>query len=299
MKRVEDFNGHNLIFIVGCSRSGTTYLQRLLSGHPKVQTGQESHLFDEFISPLLDNWHRFVKVLNTDPRGFISLPAYLDEAEFMRIVKHFTLQLMHPMLVRLGNDDIFVEKTPEHVFYMHYIHQFFPQAKFLHMLRDARDVVASLLDASRSWGKRWAPDTACKAAQYWCTYVQAWRKHVNMLPASLVYEIRYENLCDYPIDTLQAVNDFLGLKWHQESFEDIVKNNSIAIARQRNGGTAIPLRGLAAKKRGAISIEPDGFIRKGTYGGWKTDLTLVEKFQVWRVARRLMYQVGYIWKFPW
>ena len=44
-------DGSNLVFLVGCPRSGTTWLQRLLAGHPDVHTGQESNLFKDYISP--------------------------------------------------------------------------------------------------------------------------------------------------------------------------------------------------------------------------------------------------------
>ncbi|MBI3001835.1 MAG: sulfotransferase, partial [Deltaproteobacteria bacterium] len=39
------------MLIVGCPRSGTTWLQRLLASHPKIITGQESHVFDNYVGP--------------------------------------------------------------------------------------------------------------------------------------------------------------------------------------------------------------------------------------------------------
>src|SRR5205085_953700 len=51
-----DYAGANLLFVVGCPRSGTTWIQRLLATHPCVRTGQESDLFDLYIGPQLRTW---------------------------------------------------------------------------------------------------------------------------------------------------------------------------------------------------------------------------------------------------
>jgi hypothetical protein len=47
------YQGHNLVFLIGCPRSGTTWLQRLLASHPQVRTVQETFLFPRYISPQL------------------------------------------------------------------------------------------------------------------------------------------------------------------------------------------------------------------------------------------------------
>lgn len=294
-KHFVETDGENLIFIVGCSRSGTSYLQRLIASHPQVKTGQESHLFDEFISPMINTWQRFVQLIDTDPRGGVGLPAYLSEAEFLACVRMFLLQLMQPMLADIQSDEVFVEKTPEHAFDIQLIHQFFPKARFVHILRDARDVVASLLAASRSWGKFWAPSTAPQAAQYWCRYVKAARQGLQALPPSLGYEIRYEDLISQPMQTITKLSDFLELSWCQTMLEAALQQNTVVAAQKNSAGTALPLKGLAAEKKGMFVQEPEGFVRHGVVGSWKQDLTLLEKFHVWCIARETMRTVGYIW----
>ena len=69
-----------LVFLVGCQRSGTTWLQKVLGGHPQIGTAQESHVFDQFIGPAMRFWDR---VVGTDVgRGGVGLPAYLTRGEF-------------------------------------------------------------------------------------------------------------------------------------------------------------------------------------------------------------------------
>src|SRR5215212_1014119 len=97
MPRGLEYDGHDLLFIVGCPRSGTTWLQRLLAGHPDVRTGQESDLFDIYLGPQLRAWKR-----ELDPavsgRGGVGLGCYLSDGEYMRHLKRYALDLMGPMI---------------------------------------------------------------------------------------------------------------------------------------------------------------------------------------------------------
>ena len=119
--------GTNLAFIVGCPRSGTTWLQRLLAAHPQIKTGQESQLFD-YVGPQLRAWK---KNLNSgaDGRGGTGLACYLDEREFLAILKKYLGLLLAPMLKGLQPGQIFLEKTPGHALFVPEIAELLPQAK--------------------------------------------------------------------------------------------------------------------------------------------------------------------------
>jgi hypothetical protein len=114
----EEYKGKNLVFIVGCSRSGTTWLQRLLASHPKIRTGQESCLFGWYVAPQLRMW-RWELTREDNPktatgRGGIGLSCYLQEHEFIAILKDYMFQLMRAMLANLQPGQLFVDKTPLH-----------------------------------------------------------------------------------------------------------------------------------------------------------------------------------------
>jgi len=70
------YTGHNLVFLVGCPRRGTTWLQRLLACHPAVRTGQESHVFEVHIAPQLREWRKLADQSN---RGGVGMACYFTE----------------------------------------------------------------------------------------------------------------------------------------------------------------------------------------------------------------------------
>lgn len=290
-------DGRNLIFVAGAPRSGTTYLQRLLAALPRIKTGQESHLFS-LIGPLMRGWQAQARGLSSDPRGGVGLPCYFDEKEFGNIVQTFIYQLVNHMVGSLQDGEYFVEKTPRNALYIDLINEFFPQAHIINIIRDARDVVASLLAASRSWGKNWAPKQADEAARMWCQRVNKAGSASRKLPTTQFMQVKYENLIQSPTKSLEKIINFLGIDATEGEIENAVAQNSLEIAR-KTGGTPIVKGGLAAKYSGQIVKEPDGFVRKGKLSGWKKDLSFFEKIQIWRVARATMKKYGYEWKYPW
>jgi hypothetical protein len=288
-------HGDQLIFIVGCPRSGTTWVQRLLAAHPNVRTGQESDLFDLYIGPQLRTWRRELHA-DSSGRGGVGLACYLDDAEFTRTLRGYAIDLLKKMLGDLEPHQLFVEKTPSHALYIPEIAELFPGARFIHVLRDARDTVASLLGASRSWGAGWAPRRARAAARMWVEHVKAAR-HAHVAPGKLC-EVRYEDLHISGPAVLGDVTRWLGLEWSAADIERAIQANRPDVAKA-GGGTPIPLGGAFGGRFGPVVREPSGFVRKAEVGSWRSELTALDRLQVWREARSLMAEVGYTWPRPW
>src|SRR5215831_21247568 len=133
MKLDADYDGSNLVFVVGCPRSGTTWVQRLLASHACIRTGQESDLFDMYIGPLLRTWQQELRV-DSSGRGSVGLSCYFTDAEFVRTLKTYLLQLLAPMVGQLEPGELFLEKTPIHVLFVPEIHTLLPRARFIHVL---------------------------------------------------------------------------------------------------------------------------------------------------------------------
>jgi len=280
-----DLTGKNLAFLVGCPRSGTTWLQRLLATHPRIKTGQESHLF-EYIGPQLRIW----KSQTNRPvgeRSGLGLACYFSEQEFYEGLKEYLSRLLTPMLNGLQTGQIFLEKTPGHAVFVREIAELLPQAKIIHLVRDPRDVVASLLAASRSWGRQWAPQRARQAAGMWVRHVTAAQSGTPLLPPGQFMEVRYESLYRDTVSVLHDISRFLRLSWTEEDIAAAVKDNSTEKLRQGRG-TPIPVAGQHGKQYSPLLQEPDGFIRKARPGSWKEDLTWMERFEVWYVLRKAM-----------
>lgn len=289
------YRGHNLVFIVGSPRSGTTWLQRLLASHPRVKTGQESHLF-AYIGPQIEMWRKQLETAKDGHRA-VGLPAYFQEDEFRSLLRHQLMHLLEPMVADLSQGDIFLEKTPSHALHAREIIELLPESRIIHVVRDARDVAASALAASRSWGSRWAPSNGRRAARQWVRHVTAARSVGVTLPATQYLEIRYEDLHRSSTATLRRAFEFIGLDMSDQEIDCIVDANSAGKV-QSGGGTGIPLRGEFQNVSDTVK-EPDGFVRKGRPGSWTEDLSRIEKLYIWLIARRLMHELGYSWRAPW
>ena len=292
-----DYDGANLVFVVGCPRSGTTWVQRLLASHPSVRTGQESDVFDIYVGPQLQAWRRELEITSSG-RGGVGLGCYFREAEFLPILKRYALDLLRPMVGHLQAGDLFVEKTPSHALFIPEILTLLPRARFVHVLRDARDTVASLLSASRSWGRTWAPRTARQATGMWVQHVEAARRARAHLGPHQFFELRYEALHQNTPRQLTRLVDWLGLHWLEADLMQAVAANQPESAR-RGEGTAIPMGGTFGDVSGPVVKEPVGFVRRAQAGTWREDLSMVERAWVWKVGHVTMARVGYTWPLPW
>jgi hypothetical protein len=283
--------GSKIGFIIGCPRSGTTYVRDLLSSHPKVKTGRESYLFAWYLGPMIRNWNR-PGGLET---GFSGLRAYLTNDEFHEVLRETSDRFLELMAPNMQADDIFVEKTPNHTLWISEILEVYPEAQFVHVLRDARDVVSSMLAASKTFGKNWAPRYAFVAAHRWVKQVSAAQEAQKKLPSNQYYELRFENLRLNTIKEMRLLADFLQLDWSEEEISIAIEKNDPKYKTTQGA----ELRGEYAKIYGPTVMRQKGFVRKGKPGSWKEDLKFYDKWQVWLVARNKMREVGYPWKYPW
>lgn len=289
-----DYDGHNLVFVVGCPRSGTTWLQRLLASHPQIRTGQESHLFQHYIGSQLRNWR-----VAAEPRfrGGVGMACYFTEEEFLHIVKAYLLTLIEPMVGPLGPGELFLEKSPSNALFLPELFELLPKARVIHLIRDPRDVVSSLI-SGETWISEWAPRKAAVAGNWWARHIIAVRDARPQLPPGQFREVKYEDLSRSPIEVLRGCADFLNLGWDTSEIANAVDANQASKAKTNGGGSPIPLSGEVAKRSGPIVVEPEGFIRKAKLGAWRDDLSLYEKFRVWRDLHELMEEVGYTWPNP-
>ncbi len=122
---------YNCVFIFGSPRSGTTLLENLLNHHRQIAEWYEPYYL----------WERFFPVPDTDTWQ----------------IEHLTKQVRKKIRSEFGiyskksGKAIIVDKTPPHAFNLKIIHKIFPEAKFIHILRDGRDVTLSI---KKEWGKR-------------------------------------------------------------------------------------------------------------------------------------------------
>ncbi|MGD8813296.1 MAG: sulfotransferase [Anaerolineales bacterium] len=191
-------------FIVGCPRSGTTLVQKLLGARQDTYTLRETHFFQNIRRPgpakLLDYWrlsktqvdlaYAFISRNNDlqvehDPRNVRSLPQAV----------HFLDQLMSAEASARGRV-AWVEKTPAHLYFVRWIERYLPSAHIVHVLRDGRDVVASLIDVADRFpqAKAWRYSQDVSAAIG--TYNRYLRASLKCRGRSNHVFIRYEHIIE-------------------------------------------------------------------------------------------------------
>ncbi|WP_028584985.1 sulfotransferase family protein [Desulfogranum mediterraneum] len=270
------------VFIVGSGRSGTTWLQRLLTEFDGVISGQESHFFFMFNQAFED-----VETQAATPRK-TGLSCYWKIDEFYTEMQQVWMKTFSPLLQQSNNPQLLVEKTPGHALYISRIAKFLPKSRFIHVIRDSRAVSASLIAASKNWGSNWAAGSAKSSATEWWRMVTAARNPALRQDPSRYLEVHYEDLHKDTGKELKKVLDFTGIKYPETALEAAVESQRFA-KQKKSGGTNI------ADVRGTILREPDGFFRKGEIDSWKKDLSFIQKLIIWRYTRRLMRECGYSW----
>ncbi len=247
------------IFIGGTGRSGTTLLIRLLERHPKIFTLRWESQFlvapngllnlgyrqwkrkalQAFVERLRGRWYE--RTLNSGKKneykaGLITdvdredLEAAIDfllteapeakspEATFP-LIRRFTHRLFAPGTLAAGADR-WCEKTPRNVLFADRLLEIFPDLKFLHIIRDGRDVVSSMVHrgfwpvASGHEFPSLRPYrgevTVEKAANYWRDILRLARVVSSEIPAQHYYEFRFEDLIANPEGELRTICEFLG-----------------------------------------------------------------------------------------
>jgi hypothetical protein len=139
-------------------------------------------------------------------------PIALGPAELVATAKGRTFaalyEALHRACAKLGGKQRWGEKTPRNAFWIDEIRALVPDAQFIHIVRDGRDMAIDISDSVL------LPYSVYSGANVWQRYVLAIRESAARLPASAYFEIRYEDLCASPEKTLRGLCDFLGADFH-------------------------------------------------------------------------------------
>ena len=197
-----------MIFAVGARRSGTNWLQRILTAHPDVATvPSETYLFSIGLQPLWERFHQ--GVFGSPGVGYI----HMDRPALADALREFCDRVFLPFLDAAPGTERLVERTPQHVTSLELIGEIYPDAHVVHIVRDGRDVARSLL--SHDWPD--APRTIEAAAEEWRSYVDAGDQAGARLRAYRV--VRYEEMLADPKRIVSELYTWLGLETTPEIVE--------------------------------------------------------------------------------
>jgi hypothetical protein len=203
------------VFVIGCPRSGTTLLYHmLLSAGDFAVYRTETHVFNSLgprFGDLRRPEHREAMV-RVWLGSMMHVRSGLDERELRQALAggfhdggEFLRRVMDAIAAKQGVRR-WGETTPAHLLHMHEIRATIPDALFVHVIRDGRDVAVSL--QKQHWVRRLPWDRRHEvfaAAAFWDWMVRAGRRAGRRLGDAYT-EVRYEDL----VATPQAVLDRLG-----------------------------------------------------------------------------------------
>ncbi|MEC4986483.1 MAG: sulfotransferase [Oscillatoria sp. PMC 1068.18] len=218
------------VFIVGCGRSGTTILGKMLSQHSEIAYFNEPR--DIWLcATQTDIWTRKAQVRS----GKLKLTAAdLTPEIASRIKNEFAVR------IRLKNGSRLVEKLPINSFRIGFLNALFPDALFIHLLRNGLEVaqsIATLAETKPWFGRKdykWnllkdyavargdgelvelSTNNFLKGILEWRLSVESSREGLSNLASDRWIEIRYEDLLENAIAVCTTLEQFIGLEPSQE-----------------------------------------------------------------------------------
>jgi sulfotransferase family protein len=243
------------IFVVGAQRSGTNWIQRILAAHPDVASmPTETHLFQ---------WLKQLSIhIRHGAAGSLTIgQVYMDRAQYLAAMRRFCDAIFVNNLEILdGRADRLVERSPQHAHQLDLIAAVYPDASVVHIIRDGRDVVRSILN------QRFGPEDAHDAAVEWRASIDDARRSAGEVERYA--EVRYEALLRDPAGEIGTLYEALGLR----SSPDIV---------------------AAAVRESEIPYNVDPGMPQIGAGKWRQGLTEADVATISAVAGPMLTALGY------
>ncbi|MGL5084038.1 MAG: sulfotransferase family protein [Microcoleaceae cyanobacterium] len=212
------------IFLVGCSRSGTTLLQSLLAAHPEIASFPESQFFHHLLPSQYERRRYTLGLVSGRLRPRLEIffndemgrPELMNDLPQIGFLGYYTRKFMG-VLKRLAQEQgksILLEKTPDHIYYIESIEKFVPNARFIHLIRNGADVIASLYEVTHKYPKPWGGARSIDVCiQDWLRAITASKKY---LPGSNHIGVCYEQLVQEPELVLKKLCKFIGIEFSDQ-----------------------------------------------------------------------------------
>jgi hypothetical protein len=272
--------GKSPVFILGVPRSGTTLLRLLLNAHSEIAICGEIHFFDQVKEiekklPELnkENINTFFRYLNntyslqklTRKEELFENVSKLMKSEQETSYEKFYLYLMQEY-AKLDKKKIIGEKTPQNIRYVDEILKLFPDAKIIHIIRDPRAAIASMLKVD------WTADDVIINTLKWkidILFAESYDK-----TNSNYKEIHYEELIKNTEPVLKELCEFIGVEY-EKTILDFHKTAKQYIGNQ-------PEKVNTFKPLSADSLER-----------WKNELSPEQIYIIEKIAGSYIEKLGY------
>ncbi len=269
-----------LFFIVGGHKSGTTWLKTLLNGHPRVCSQGESCFFD-----ILSHNVRYGADLYNQQQEQVVYNVFTDaHKDFLH---RTAMALLISRWPSIDDATCIVEKDPNIGNDPSQVQRLYPDAKYIHIIRDGRDVAVSswfwgtLQSPKPKWLDAYADDfhgfVAFWTTTYWMPYVTTWLAFGSQRP-ECYYELRYEDLLREPDHEIAGLLQFLGVDTSRSALDACLEAGAFArLAGGRDNGDE----------------DRSSFFRKGIAGDWRNHFDDAALAVFNARAGKLMHVLGY------
>lgn len=282
-------------FVVGVNRSGTTLLRMMLDAHPELTIPPETHFIPEVIRRANheNTRRRLIRSITKHPRwGDFGL----DEDEFRARAKKVrpltaanAIRCFYELYADQQGKPRWGDKTPRYMRAMPRITKALPEARFIHLIRDGRDVALSQRE-------RVIDDSAVPMAamgERWSRRIAAAREGAAEIPGGSYLELRYEDLVADPEATLRRICEFIDLDfdpamldYHRRASERLAEMDR-DLDNPDNGLVRTGTNRMAAH---ALTSEPPTTNRSGR---WRSEMSAEELAEFEAAAGPMLADLGY------
>jgi hypothetical protein len=278
-------------FVVGVARSGTTLLRLMLDAHPELAIPPETHFAGRVIRAFGPGGGGSEQALD----AMVSSPFWSDfgisAAELRRTAADLSqegpgllLRCFYEAYADRFDKPRWGDKTPPYLDQMLSIQQALPEACFIHVIRDGRDVALSIMPL---W---FGPNTVEDAARQWTNRIAGARKQASELDRYA--EVRYEDLVRDPAATLRRLCDLLALPWDKAMLDyhrsaerrltEMAGDLQWRDGRTIPGSTRLSMHALASRPPQAQRLER-----------WRSEMTPADRAAFVAIAGGRLEELGY------
>ena len=214
-----DAAGSRPIIILGVPRSGTTLLRVLLGSHPEVQATSETPWICGGYGA--NSLRHLVEHLTGDQTGPVANMTGVTDDDVLTAARAFVSTILQRYRIRSGKERVLI-KTPDDLGQLDFLARMFPDADYVHIYRDGRDVACSTMrrkgkllgDNLGSFGNL----TLFSVAR-WKSWETGARGAIASGLVGRAISCRYEDLVSEPVTVLSRICDFLQITYRPETLE--------------------------------------------------------------------------------
>ncbi len=251
-------------------------LQVLLSEHPQIATTVELTLFRRYVAPWLEAFEDEER--NSREKGWHQgLPFVWKREELVAFLREFVRRAYSGVLARKPGATHLVDKHPGYSMQTARILEILPHARFIHVIRDGRDVACSMVAAARNNG--FGTGSIGDSAAAWKKFLSAARTGATNREGYM--EVRYEEFLSSPAEGYRQILDFCKLPADPAWVAEMLASNSFEKMKE-------------ARRTGDAEVQSSAaHYRKGKAGTWREEMTTQEAYAFERGAGDLLRELGY------